>query len=68
MAHIGDVHNPLDIVAGIAQGFLQHIFHNIGTQVANVGVVIHRGAAGVHFYLLGMVGDKQFFFMGQGIV
>ena len=68
MAHIGDVHNPLDIVAGVAQGFFQHIFHNIGTQVADVGVVIHRGSAGVHLHLLGIVGNKQFLLVGQRIV
>ena len=68
MAHVGDIHDALDVIPGIAQSLLQHILHDVGAQIADVGKVVHRGTAGVHFYLLGMVGDKQFFFMGQGIV
>ena len=68
MAHVGDVHDPLDIVAGVAQGLLQHVLHNIGAQIADVGKMVHRGSAGVHLHLVGMVGDEQFFLMGQGIV
>ena len=68
MAHVGDVHNALDVVPGIAQSLFQHILHNIGAQIADMGKVIHRGAASVHLYLLGIVGDKQFLLVGQRIV
>ncbi len=68
MADVGDVHDPLDVVAKIPQGLFQHILHNVGAQVADVGVMVHRGAAGIHFYQVGVVGNEQLLFMGQGIV
>ena len=68
MAHIGDVHDTLDIVALIAQSLFQHIFHNVGAQVANMGIVIDRRAAGVHFDDARIVGDKFFLFAGQRII
>ena len=68
MANVGDVHDPLDVVAQVPQGLFQHILHDIGAQVADVGIVVHRGAAGVHFHQIGVVGNEQLLFMGQGIV
>ena len=68
MAHIGDVHHPLDVVAQVSKGFLQHILHDVGAQVADVGIVVHRWAAGVHFHLIGRIWGKQFFLVRQGIV
>ena len=68
MADVSDVHDPLDVIAQIPQGLFQHIFHNVGAQVADVGVMVHRGAAGVHFHQIRVVGNKQLLFMGQGIV
>ena len=68
VTHIGDVHDTLDVVAGIAQGLLQHILHDVGAQVADVGIVVHRWAAGVHFHLIGRIWGKQFFLVRQGIV
>ena len=68
VAHIGDIHDTLYVIAQITQGFFQHILHNIGAEVADVGVVVYRRAAGVHFHLVRVVGYKQLFFVGQRII
>ena len=68
MAHIRDVHDPVDTVSGIAQEFLQHILHDIAAQVADMGEVVHRGAAGIHFHVAGGMGLKFLFPMGRRIV
>ena len=68
MAHIGDVHNTVDIIADKAQILLQHILHNIGAQVADMGKMIHGGAAGIHLHMAGGVGFKFFFLMGCRII
>ena len=68
MAHVGDVHDPVHVVAGIAQELLQHVLHDVAAQVADVGEVVHRGAAGVHFHMAGGVGRELLFLMGSGVV
>ena len=68
VAHIRDVHHPLHRVALIAQILLQHVLHDIGPEIANVGKVVHRGAAGIHLHLLRVIGDKFLFLMAEGIV
>ena len=68
MAHIRDVHDPVDTVSGIAQEFLQHILHDIAAQVSDMGEVVHRGAAGIHFHVAGGMGLKFLFPMGRRIV
>ena len=68
MAYVRDVHHPLHGIAQIPQALFQHILHDIGAQVADVGIVIHRGAAGVHLHMAGGVGDEFSFFVGGGIV
>ena len=68
VAHIGNVHHPLYGVAKVAQTFLQHILHDVGAQVADVGIVIHRGAAGIHPDQLGVSGNEQLLFVGKGII
>lgn len=68
VAYVGDVHDALDVVALIAQKLLQHVLHDIAAQIADVGKVVHRRAAGVHFYNVRMVGDELVFAVGGGIV
>ena len=68
VAHVGDVHDPVDAVSGVAQVFLQHVLHDIAAEVADVGKVIHRGAAGVHLHMAGGVGLELLFPMGGGII
>ena len=50
MAHVGDVHHPVHIIASPAEELLQHVLHDIAAQVADVGEVVHGGAAGVHLH------------------
>ncbi|CAN4072558.1 DUF based on E rectale Gene description, partial [Dysosmobacter welbionis] len=37
VAHVGDVHHPVDIIASPAEELLQHVLHDITAQVADVG-------------------------------
>ena len=68
MAHVRDVHDAVDTVPGIAQKLFQHVLHDIAAEVADVGEVIHRGAAGIHFHMAGGVGGEFSFLMGSGVV
>ena len=68
VAHVGDVHDPVHVVAAVAQEFLQHVLHDVGAQVADVGEVVYRGAAGVHLHAAGGVGPELLFLVGGGIV
>ena len=68
MAHVCNIHNALDIIAAVAQCLLQHVFHDIGTQVANMGIVVHRRTTGIHLDNVGVIGNKQFLLVRQGII
>ena len=64
MAHVGDVHDALDVVAQEAQVLLQHVLHDVRAQVADMGIVVDRGATGVHLDDVGVVGDELLLFSG----
>ncbi len=68
VAHVGDVHDPVHVVARKAQVLLQHVLHDVGAQVADVGEVVHRGAAGVHLHMAGGVGLELLFFVCGRII
>ena len=68
MAYVRDVHDAVDTVPGIAQELFQHVLHDIAAEVADVGEVIHRGAAGIHFHMARCVGGEFGFLMGGGVV
>ena len=68
MANIGYVHDALDVIAEVAQILFKNVLHDVGTEVADVGKVIYRGAAGVHLDDVGMVGDKLVLGSGSGII
>ena len=68
VADIGDIHDTLDIVTGVAQVLLKNILHDIRAQVAYMCKVIHRRATGVHLDDVGMVGYKIFLFTGSGVI
>ena len=68
MADVGDVHDALDRIPGVTQILFQHILHDIAAEVADMGKMIDRGAAGVHFDQFRVVGDEFFFFMGRRVV
>ena len=53
---------------GKAQVLLQHILHDVGPEVADVGEVVHGGAAGVHLHMAGGVGLEFLFFVGGRVV
>ena len=48
MAHVGHVHDVLDLVAIVLQGAAQNILKDVGPQIADVGIVIDRWPTGVH--------------------
>ena len=68
VAHVGDVHHPVHVIAVVAQELLQHVLHDIGAQIADVGEVVHGGAAGVHLHVAGGVGLKGLLLVGGGII
>ena len=68
VAHVGDVHHPVHVVPVVAQELLQHVLHDIGAQVSDVGKVVHRGAAGVHLHMAGGVGLEGLLLVGGGII
>ena len=68
MSHIGDVHDPLYIVAAVPQVFFQHILHDVGAQIADMGKVVHGGAAGIHLHDVRVVGHKFLFFVAQTVI
>ena len=68
MADVGDIHDALDVVARVAPVLLQHVLHDVAAEVADVGKVVDRRAAGVHFHDVRMVGLKQLLLVGRGII
>ena len=68
VANVSDVHHPVHIIAGPAQEFFQHVLHDVGAQVADVGEVVHRGSAGVHLHVAGGVGLELLLLVGGGII
>ena len=68
MAHVGDVHHALDVIARIAQVFFQNILHDVAAQIADVREVIHSGAAGVHLHDVGMVWHEFLLRAGEAVI
>ncbi len=68
VADVGDVHHAVHVVTDIAEIFFQYVLHNVGTQIADVGKVIHRRAAGVHRDVLRVAGSEFLTVMRQGII
>ena len=68
VADVRDVHHALDVIAQVAQVFFQHVLHDVAPQVADMRVVVHSRAAGVHLDYIGVVGDELLFGMGRGII
>ena len=65
MAYIRDVHDPLNIIAQISEILFQYILHDIAAEVADMGKVVYRRAAGVHFNLSRFVGNQLLLGSGQ---
>ena len=68
VADVGDVHHAVHAVTRKAQILFQHVLHDVGAQIADVGKVVHGRAAGVHLHMVRRMGLEFFLFMGRGIV
>ena len=68
MAHVRDVHAAQHLISLELQRLLQHVLHDVAAQVADVGVVVNRWAAGVHAHLARLMGDKGVPGSGQAVV
>ena len=68
MSHVGDVHHPLDIIAQIPEIFLQHVLHDVAPEVADVGEMVNRGTAGIHFDFPGLIGNKLLLGSGERVI
>ena len=68
VSHVGDVHDAVDVVARKAEIFFEHILHDVGAQVADMRVVIHGGAAGVHVHLARCVRNKLLLGLSERII
>ena len=68
MPHVCNIHNPLHIISCKTKIFFQNIFHNITSQVADMGKMIHRRSTGIHSHLSRFIRHKFFHFFGKGIV
>ena len=63
MSHVGDVHNPVDIVADEAKVLLKDILHDVAPEIAYVCIVVHSRSAGVHIYFALNMGHEIFLFV-----
>ena len=68
VSDIGDIHYAFDVVARETQIFFQHILHDIGAEVADVGEVIDGGTAGVHIHSVALVGDEFLLGLSERVV
>lgn len=69
VAHVGDVHDVVHLVAVVLQGADQEVFENVGAEVADVGEVVHRGATTVHTHGGNAFGECENLFLTRcGVV
>lgn len=69
VAHIGDVHDVVHLVAVVLQRTDQEVFENVGAEVADVGEMVHRRAATVHAHGGNAFGESEYFFLARcGVV
>ena len=67
MADIGDVDDMGELIALVAEHAAQRVGKDIGAHVADVRVVVDRGAAGVDARLAGVDGGEGFQLPGQAV-
>ena len=58
VSHVGDIHHAQYVISRVAQVFFEHILHDVGAQVADMGVVVDGGTAGVHLHLALFMRDE----------
>ena len=47
MSNVRDIHNVLFFITQIGERAVEHIQKHIGAQIADMGVIIHRGTAAI---------------------
>ena len=68
MAHVGDVFDVPDFEAVAQQGAAEPVGHHIGAEVADMGVAVDGGAAGIHPRHARLGGFDGFNPFRQGVV
>ena len=63
VAHIGD----MALAIGVAQQAEQHVEHDHGPRIADMGEVVDRGAADIHPHVLRIDGRENVLGLGQGV-
>ncbi len=66
--HIGNVLDVVDFETVRFQGAPYPVSHEVGSQIAYVGVSVDRGATGVHPYQPRFDGLDFFHLLGEGVV
>ena len=67
VVHVGEVLHERHLVAAVLEIAAQHVEHDDRARVADVDVVIHRRAAGVHTHLAGLDRHELFLLHGHGV-
>ena len=47
VSYIGDVHYMLDVIAQIGKGFVENVKENIGTEIADMRIIVNRRTTAV---------------------
>lgn len=69
VAHVGDVHDVVHLVAVVLQRTDQEVFENVGAEVADVGEMVHRRATTVHAHGGNAFGECENLFLTRcGVV
>ena len=68
VVHVGEVLHERHLVAAVLQIAAQHVEHDDRARVADVDVVIHRRAAGVHAHFARLDRHELFLLHGHGVV
>ena len=68
IVHVGEVHHLRDLEAARAQEAAQDVLEDEGAEVADVGVVVDRGAAGVDGHSARMQGHERLLLPRHGIL
>ena len=68
VVYVGEVLHERHLVAAVLQIAAQHVEHDDRARVADVDVVIHRRAAGVHTHFARLDRHELFLLHGHGVV
>ena len=68
MPHVGDVLDVIDLIAVRNQDAADPVGHQVGAEVADVGIAVHRRPAGVHSDAAGGDGPDFLNGFGEGVI